>query len=304
MSEFNRSSELSHILKLQEEAHDGRADLKADMWDRRVKNWKQNFWNQNLKKGKAMDRIMETADYLRVNGVLGPNTDVVDIGCGPGRFVSEFASTARRVVGIDISTRTIEYAQLFTREQGRDNTRFLVRDFCSMDLEAEGLYHAFDLAFCSLSPAVSGLEGLEKFMELSRSWCCMNAIVSGRHQLHERIAREVFHRDTLNSWNGRHFYTSFNTLFLTGYLPVTSYYTQTKENYRTADREFAEISGSIILPPGERTTDRIEKIYRWMAEHADEDGNLYESSEFTYGRLLWNLKGKRTQTRRSVENSH
>ena len=72
MSEFNRSSELSHILKLQEEAHDGRADLKADMWDRRVKNWKQNFWNQNLKKGKAMDRIMETADYLRVNGVLGP----------------------------------------------------------------------------------------------------------------------------------------------------------------------------------------------------------------------------------------
>lgn len=290
MSQFLKSNELLHMNQLDNEPADSRSDCIAGMWDKRVSSWKQNFWKQNLQNGKAMNRIQETASYLRSNGLLGPDMDVIDIGCGPGRFVSEFACTAHRVVGIDISPRTIEYARLFTQELGRDNTQFIVGDFQSLDLKTEGLEHGFDLAFCSLSPAVTGIDGLKKFMALSKSWCCMNAIVSGRHQLHEQIAREVFGRDSLNSWNGQHFYTSFNILYLTGYLPVTSYYSQTKENDRRADREFAEISASIILPVPERTESKIDQIYRWMMEHADTDGNLHERSDFTYGRLLWNIK--------------
>lgn len=112
---------------------------------------------------------METANYLGVNGTPGLDTDVMDIGCRPGRFVSELVFTTRRVVGIDIFTCTTEYAQLSTHKQERDNTWFPVRDFCSMDLEAEELYHAFNPASRSLSSAVSSLKDLEKFTELSRS---------------------------------------------------------------------------------------------------------------------------------------
>lgn len=132
----------------------------------------------------------------------------------------------------------------------------------------------------------------------------MNATVPGRRQLHGRIAREVFYGGTLNNWNGRHPYTSFSTPSLTEYPPVTSYYIQTKGDYWTANKEFVEMSGFTILSLGERTMDRIEKVCHWMVGHMDKDGDLYESSGFTYERLLWNLKGKRTQTRRFVENSH
>lgn len=290
MNEFLKSRELAHMLSFWEEGQDRQPDLTADMWDKRVINWKENFWKQNLLNGRAMNRVRETAGYLRGRGLLGPDTDVIDIGCGPGRFVSEFAGTARSVTGIDISAKTIEYARLFTKEQGRDNTRFMVSDFRSLDILDAGLLHAFDLAFCSLSPAVSGLEGLKKFMDLSRSWCCMNTVVSGRHQLHERIAKEVFGRDCVNSWNGQYFYTCFNTLFLTGYLPSTSFYSQVKENHRPASRGFAEISACAILPWKERTEENIEKIYVWMEENKDSEGCLFEHSEFTYGRLLWNKK--------------
>ena len=236
-----------------------------------------------------MARVRETAAYLKQAGVLGPDTDVIDIGCGPGRFVSEFARTARMVVGVDISPRAIEYARLFTKETGQMNTGFLVSDFLSLDLKSAGLKSIYDLAFCSLSPAVSGREGLSRFMGLTRSWCCMNSIVSGRHELHQRIAREVFHKETLESWNGQHFYTTFNILLLSGYQPMTSYYRQAKENERPASREFAEISASIILPEKERTSRNIHKIFQWMEMHADTEGNLQERSLFTYGRLLWNI---------------
>lgn len=289
MNRFHKDSERLRILRLEEQNTDRGPGLSVDMWDRRMKNWKQNFWKENVQYGKAMNRVKETASYLRGLGLLGPETTVIDIGCGPGRFVSEFAHTARRAVGVDISPRAIEYARMFAQETGQDNTAFLVSDFKSMDLAAAGLEDTYDLAFCSLSPAVSGLEGLQKFMDLSRQWCCMNAIVSGHHELHERIGREVFQKDTLDSWNGKHFYSSFNLLFLSGYLPVTSYYAQTKENDRPVSREFAEISASIILAPEERCEAAIDRIFQWMTEHADENGNLHERSVFTYGRLLWNI---------------
>lgn len=292
MSVFHKDRELDHMFELQEKNRDSGPDRTADMWDKRMKNWKQNFWTANLKdngSGKSMRRVRETAAYLKQAGVLGPDMDVIDIGCGPGRFVAEFARTAHMVVGVDISPRAIEYARLFTKETGQMNTSFLVSDFSSLNLEAAGLNRTYDLAFCSLSPAVSGREGLNRFMGLTRSWCCMNSIVSGRHGLHQRIAREVFNKETLESWNGQHFYTTFNILLLSGYQPVTSYYQQVKENERPASREFAEISASIILPEKERTSDAIDKIYHWMEMHADTEGNLHESSLFTYGRLLWNI---------------
>ena len=292
MSEFHKDRELEHMFELQGNNRSGCPDHTADIWDKRMKNWKQNFWTANLKdngSGKSMARVRETAPYLKQAGVLGPDTDVIDIGCGPGRFVSEFARTARMVVGVDISPRAIEYARLFTKESGQMNTGFLVSDFLSLDLKSAGLKSIYDLAFCSLSPAVSGREGLSRFMGLTRSWCCMNSIVSGRHELHQRIAREVFHKETLESWNGQHFYTTFNILLLSGYQPMTSYYRQAKENERPASREFAEISASIILPEKERTSRNIHKIFQWMEMHADTEGNFQERSLFTYGRLLWNI---------------
>ena len=102
MSEFHKDRELEHMFELQGNNRSGCPDHTADIWDKRMKNWKQNFWTANLKdngSGKSMARVRETAAYLKQAGVLGPDTDVIDIGCGPGRFVSEFACTARMVVG-------------------------------------------------------------------------------------------------------------------------------------------------------------------------------------------------------------
>lgn len=97
MSEFHKDRELEHMFELQGNNRSGCPDHTADIWDKRMKNWKQNFWTANLKdngSGKSMARVRETAAYLKQAGVLGPDTDVIDIGCGPGRFVSEFARTA------------------------------------------------------------------------------------------------------------------------------------------------------------------------------------------------------------------
>ena len=174
------AQELARMTCLHDESSADRAGRSPKMWDTRIEVWKRASWEDNVRNGAAMNRIKDTAAYLRGQGLLGPGTSVVDIGCGPGRFAAEFARTAQRVVGIDISPRTIEYARQFAKEMGRENTEFLTADFQTMDIAAHDMYEAFDLAYCSITPALGNSGGLQKFMDLSKGWCYMSSFVRGQ----------------------------------------------------------------------------------------------------------------------------
>lgn len=66
--------------------------------------------------------------WLRVT-----NTDVLDFGCGVGRWSLRFAGRNNRVVGLDISSRMIELAKQSAARRQID-CEFLVRDIVSFDL--------------------------------------------------------------------------------------------------------------------------------------------------------------------------
>ena len=287
MAESMGARELRRMAELYQPRAGDRAAATAEMWDRRAEHWRQSRWTEDLHGGPAMHRVQATADYLRGQGLLGPDCDVIDIGCGPGRFAAEFARTARSVTGVDISPRTVEYAQLFTRQAGRDNTRFFTGDFKTLDLAQAGLEGAFDLAFCSITPAVQGEHGLEKLMRLSRRWCYMSLFVHGHNALHQRMLQEVFPTYPRKIRDGRAFYAAFNLLFLQGYYPITSYYRQPRSSRLPVTLDSAGLCLAQLLPPEERSQENLEALYRWMGEHAEEDGAITEYSEFTYGSLLW-----------------
>jgi SAM-dependent methyltransferase len=56
----------------------------------------------------ATDEIVRR---MRAWGLLGPGRDMLDIGCGIGRFVAALAPEIGRVTGIDISRRMIDLAR-------------------------------------------------------------------------------------------------------------------------------------------------------------------------------------------------
>ena len=290
MAENLGAQELAHMMALHGDNPADRFVNTAAVWDARVESWAKANWQENLAWGAAMARVKDTAAYLRGQGLLGPEADVIDIGCGPGRFVTEFARTARSAMGIDISPRTIDYARRFAKEAGQQNTAFLAADFQALDLAAAGLEGAFDLAFSAITPAIRGMAGLEKFMALSRAWCYVSNFVQSRDALYERIGREVFGRPVYKQWEGKHFYTTFNILFLLGYQPVTGYYTQVKESRRQVSQEAANACAEAVLPPTEQTEANIRKIYDWLGAHADGEGGIREQSRFLYGWLLWDQR--------------
>ncbi|WP_304507392.1 class I SAM-dependent methyltransferase [Anaerotignum sp.] len=78
--------------------------------------------------------------------------DVLDLGCGPGLYVKEFAKTGATITGIDISERSINYANENIKPE-YEKTFFIKKNYLDINFEK-----SFDIAtlifydFCALSP--------------------------------------------------------------------------------------------------------------------------------------------------------
>ena len=84
----------------------------------------------------------EIVGRMRDCGLLGAGRDLLEIGCGIGRFQEALAAQARTVVGIDISREMIETAR--RRCAGLANVRLLVTSGRDLSPFADG---SFDLVF-------------------------------------------------------------------------------------------------------------------------------------------------------------
>ena len=288
---------LSYYTSLLDSALPDTPGHSAAMWDERADEWEKDY-NPNGMRASAIrksdDRIQDTVDYLYGRGLLGPDCDIVDIGCGPGRFAVAFARSARHVTGIDFSERMIHYGVAYARREGMDNTSFLLRDFHTLDIKREGLANRFDLVFSSITPAIHGMDGLIKSMGMSRKYCCNITHIHSDNVLESQMMQDVFGRERPDPWAGhwRWFYATFNTLFLLGYYPEASYYKRTQENVVDAGVARAKLMVRQLLPPEDQTEENLSKIMDWLRSQSDVQDRLMEISEVTYGRLLWDVRGK------------
>jgi SAM-dependent methyltransferase len=84
---------------------------------------------------------------------LTPGSALLDLGCGPGLYASRFAARGCRVTGVDLSPRSIDYAEQYARDHG-----LAIQYRCQnyLELDESGEYEAALLIygdFCPLSPA-------------------------------------------------------------------------------------------------------------------------------------------------------
>lgn len=93
----------------------------------------------------------ESAFIIRETGLTAAKA-VLDLGCGPGLYVGEFAKTGARVTGVDISKRSIEYANKNIKP-AYANVVFMQMNY--LDLDFRDLFDVVTLIFydfCVLNP--------------------------------------------------------------------------------------------------------------------------------------------------------
>ena len=62
--------------------------------------------------------------FGQIKNLIEPNSNIIDVGCGTGRFSFSVSDKCKSVLGIDLSTRNIERANLILSENPNDKISF------------------------------------------------------------------------------------------------------------------------------------------------------------------------------------
>jgi 2-polyprenyl-3-methyl-5-hydroxy-6-metoxy-1,4-benzoquinol methylase len=94
------------------------------------------FYNRAI----HLTQRLALSPWLRV----GPDTAVLDVGCGIGRWSRRLASRGARVTGIDLSPTMVAEARARATQEGvGERCRFLVADLAELELRTR-----YDLVLC------------------------------------------------------------------------------------------------------------------------------------------------------------
>ncbi len=265
----------------------------AELWDERAVEWDSGLRNDQVTQYVTKGRIDAAVRFLKACGALEPEFTVIDIGCGPGRFVTEFSKHVRRAEGTDFSAAMLAFGETFAAEEGRANVAFTQCDFLHGDIEPLGWKGRFDLVYSSMTPAVSAFSSLEKMVEMSRAFCCNSSCIIGRSTIQDEIAKALGTERVRPFWDGSWFYTLLNLVWNMGYFPQTDYYTLSYAEERTVTREMVDsILGRMLHSHTARPEDSDRAYDALMA--VSHDGVVLEECTNWYGAIAWDVR-KKTQ---------
>ncbi len=89
---------------------------------------------------KTKETVEAEAAFIIESTGMSKGKTVLDLGCGPGLYVKEFAGTGAKVTGIDLSARSIDFANENIKP-GHKNVTFAKMNYLDMTF-----HDAFDIA--------------------------------------------------------------------------------------------------------------------------------------------------------------
>ena len=284
-----RTLDADYFATLYEERQDMRIGHASEIWESRAQKWIDELGAEGMGKPDMTARIDNTVRYLRSRGLLGVESSVIDIGCGPGLFVMEFAKTALYAVGLDRSERFVEYGAERAKARGLSNTSFVAADFTDFDIEKAGYAGAFDLVFASITPAATSKDSIEKMMKMSKGFCCNVSFVNVSDSLAQSVSRDVFGEEYRPRYDGMGFYALLNMLWLQGYYPETTYYTDSRVETVAPDERSASDCAALC---GHGEPEDAAKVLRYLAGQ----GEIERCSDYRFGSILWDVRMRDKRT--------
>lgn len=256
--------DLSPFNQPQDENTEAYWDFRAPSYDLELTNTQDAV--------KSREKLVE---LLMNKGAIGQESVVLDLGCGPGLFTVEFAKRCNRVVGVDISGKMLERANLHARSL--DNV-----EFCKMDWVQEEMQprckHRFDLVFANMSPAIRSVDTLNKMMSASRRWCFYSTFAQRTSNIRQKLDRlcEIHrHYDRI--------YYVFHILWSQGIQPEIWYETQCVQRKFSPEQALAfyqkDYFGQIDLC----------KMKEVIWESIAADGMVVEEIHIKKGCMLWQI---------------
>lgn len=244
-----------------------------DVWDLRAKEF------NGKDKNARMDEVIE---FLLSKNIVNKSSEILDIGCGPGKYSVEFSKKSKYVTGIDISPNMIKYARENAEKLNIRNISFDAVPWQHIDLNQRAWNNRFDLVFASMSPAIDSKDTLVKMNEASKGYCFLSGFVTREDEVRDTINRLSSKGKYINNW-GIKMYCAFNILWQLGIYPEIYYRDVQWENKRRLEDAINVYTVHIKEEP------QIVYDIKNYLNSISKDGIIVENTKAKIGWMIWRV---------------
>ncbi len=154
-------------------------------WNRRAADYDDFITTSRFDYGERM------AEVLSVHGVMGPETEVLEIASGVGAATLPLARRAKRVTAVEPAQAMADLLAKNAASEGVDNVQAVVEDFAAFAAATQD--DSFDVAFlCHAAwqfPDVACL--IREMSRLSRDVCCLADTMGAGDAEHQEMQRRL-----------------------------------------------------------------------------------------------------------------
>lgn len=194
------------------------------------------------------------------------NAEILDLGCGAGRYSIAMAGRAGHIVGSDISGKMIEFAEEKKKAFKKENIDFINENFADLDVKSCGYEKKFDLIIGHMTPAISELEDIKKMNEASRGYCAMATFMERKSDLNKELYEFLDIKDKKTS--KENIPDFFSYLYENGHMPkVTYYHRDDSKEFHEKQDAFEHLKGQIWVEPEDLPSDLDGKVTEFLENH-------------------------------------
>lgn len=211
---------------------------------------------------------------------IAPDTTIIDVGCGTGRYALALAERAGAVHGIDFSGKMIDHAWKAARERDCDNVSFGVGDFRTMELIGQ-----YDIAIAHLTPAICDGETFGKLQSLARK----QVFVAKPTQKTDSVLDPVMHllgREQRRKGTGDDVLRMFALAWLGGSVPSVRHYRDKWTSTRTFE-EACRLYGDRLM--NGTLDERQQELVRSYLASIARDGMVEETISTEVVMMGWSV---------------
>lgn len=253
-------------------------------WNRRARGFAAR--HSDRKGNDPRDDILE---MILESGFSDPETEMLDIGCGPGNYAIPLARRFKKIVALDASSEMLSILEKRADAEGIGNIETVCLSWEDVVLDRMNWRGRFGLVAAIKSPAIRDAESLRKMMEASGAGCIFNGFVMRKDNAQADIWRMTFGEEAPPVCADS-FYVC-HLAHAMGYLPslqLRRYLRESSEDVEAAEKELG-----LLMAPYEDTSGLMsEKIRRYVAERSD-DGKFSKVCHSEEGTILWSVKGEK-----------
>ncbi|MBN2233188.1 MAG: class I SAM-dependent methyltransferase [Deltaproteobacteria bacterium] len=269
---------------------------RPEFWRRYAAERRQRFENRKVASAEKWDGLadhyrkfehaedfvadqQQVIDRLAAAGMLGPETSVIDVACGPGTHCTAFCERCRDVVGVDVAPKMIARLEEKKTRLGLENLEVVCADFFTYTTDRN-----FDLVFVSMSPILNDLAAVDRLLALSKRYVALVYWAGVRdNPLYNHCYRMIYGEDFV--WDPLDVTVIFNYLYSLGLAPEISYQYAVWHREETLARIIEHVIWHLeFYRP--LTADEKERVKAYLTPFAAADGQVRYNTRVRKGTLL------------------